>query len=41
MGAFPVNRLELHVLIILPERIYKNDCTVMEYTQEQQLEIEL
>ena len=41
MGAFPVNRLDLHVLIILPERIYKNDCTVMEYTQEQQLEIEL
>lgn len=41
MGAIPVHVSELHVLIILPERIYKNDCTVVEYDLSQQLEIEI
>lgn len=41
MGAIPVHESELHVLIILPERIYKNDCTVVEYDPKQQFEIEI
>lgn len=41
MGAIPINKEVLHVLIILPERIYKADCTVVEYEPKLQLEIEL
>lgn len=41
MGPLPVNSDIVHVLIILPERIYANDCTVVEYALEDQFEIEL
>ena len=40
-GALPVNKDTLHVLIVLPERIYMNDCTVVHYAEEDQIEIEM
>ena len=40
-AAMPVNLETAHVLIVLPERTYKNDCTVVEYTDAQKVEIEL
>lgn len=39
MGALPINNELLHLLIVLPERIYANDCTVVEYASEDQIEI--
>ncbi len=39
MGVFPINEEKVHVLIVLPERIYKNDCTVVTYEEEDQMEI--
>ena len=40
-GGFPVNKEEAHVMIILPQRIYMNDCVVVEYAPEDQVEIEM
>lgn len=40
-SPFAVNKKEAHVLVALPERIYKNDCTIIPYEQNQQIEIEL
>lgn len=40
-GCFPVNNKEAHVLIVLPERIYMNDCCVVEYGETDFIEIEL
>ena len=41
MGVLPVNKDQVHVLIVLPERIYKNDCTVVSYAEEDQIELVL
>jgi len=41
MGPLPVHNDIMHVLIVLPERIYANDCTVVEYALEDQIEIVL
>lgn len=41
MGPMPLNVDVAHVLIVLPERIYNNDCIVIDYTEDQQFEIEL
>lgn len=41
MGVLPLNREQVHVLIVLPERIYMNDCTVVTYQEEDQMEIVL
>ena len=41
LSAIPVNKDVAHVLIVLPERIYNNDCIVVNYPQEQWMEIEL
>lgn len=41
LAALPINKEEVHILIVLPERTYFNDCTVVEYTSEEQIEIEL
>lgn len=38
-GAFPMHLQEAHMLILLPERIYRTDCTVVEYDPADQLEI--
>ncbi|MHB8065399.1 MAG: ureidoglycolate lyase [Ruminiclostridium sp.] len=40
-GCFPINNQEAHVLIVLPERIYMNDCCVVEYKEMDFIEIEL
>lgn len=40
-GGYCLNLEEAHVLIILPERIYKNDCVVVDYAEEDQMEIVL
>ena len=40
-GAFPINKDEAHVLIMLPERIYMTDCELVEYDESQYMEIEL
>lgn len=39
MAALPIHKEKAHVLIVLPERIYMNDCTVVQYSEEQQFEI--
>jgi Ureidoglycolate hydrolase len=39
-SLMPVNKDEAHALIILPERTYKRDCTIVEYEQKDQMEIE-
>lgn len=41
LGPLPVNNNELHVLIVLPERIYANDCVVVDYKEEEYIKIEL
>ncbi|NLD58063.1 MAG: ureidoglycolate hydrolase [Clostridiales bacterium] len=40
-GGWCLNREEVHVLIVLPQRIYKNDCTVVHYAEEEWTEIVL
>lgn len=39
LAALPIHNELLHVMIILPERVYANDCVVCDYPEEQQLEI--
>jgi len=41
LGPIPINNEVLHALIVLPERIYANDCKVMDYSLEEYIEIEL
>ena len=41
LSAMPVNKDEAHVLIVLPERIYKRDCKVEKYAKEDQMEVNL
>jgi len=41
LAAMPVHADALHVLIVLPERTYANDCTVVQYDRKQQFEITL
>lgn len=40
-SAIPVNKETAHMLIVLPERIYNNDCVVVNYPEDQWVEIEL
>lgn len=40
-GGYCLNQDEAHVLIILPQRIYKNDCVVVEYEEKDRMEIVL
>lgn len=39
LSAIPVNLELAHVLIVLPERTYHNDCIVVEYPEEKWVEI--
>lgn len=39
LSAIPVNKETAHVLIVLPERTYLNDCVVVEYPEENWVEI--
>lgn len=39
LSAIPVHKDVAHVLIVLPERIYNNDCIVVDYPEDQQVEI--
>lgn len=41
LSAIPVNEELAHVLIVLPERIYNNDCIVVDYPEDRQVEIVL
>lgn len=41
LAAMPIHLEEAHVLIALPERTYFNDCHVVEYAPEDQIEIQL
>lgn len=41
LSAIPVHQDIAHVLIVLPERIYMNDCIVVQYPEEEQIEIVL
>ena len=41
LAPMAVNLETAHVLIVLPERIYNNDCIVVDYPEDQQVEIEL
>ncbi len=40
-SAIPMNLDTAHVMIVLPERIYKTDCFVAEYAPEDYVKIEL
>ena len=39
LAALPVHNDVLHVMIVLPERVYANDCTVCDYPPDRQVEI--
>ena len=41
LAALPVHNELLHVMIILPERTYANDCIVCQYPEDRQVEIVL
>ena len=41
LAALPVHNDLLHVMIILPERVYANDCVVCQYPEDRQVEIVL
>ena len=41
LAALPIHKKLLHVMIILPERVYANDCTVCQYPEDRQVEIVL
>lgn len=41
LAALPVNLDVAHVLIVLPERTYQNDCIVVDYAPEDWVEIQL
>ena len=41
LAALPVHNDVLHVMIILPERVYANDCIVCDYPEDRQVEIVL
>ena len=41
LSLIPIHQETAHVLIVLPERIYNNDCMVVDYAPDQQMEIEL
>lgn len=41
LAALPVHNELLHVMIVLPERVYANDCVVCQYPEDQYVEIEL
>jgi len=40
-GGYALDADEAHVLIVLPQRIYKNDCTVVHYQEKDRMEIVL
>ena len=39
LSAIPVNKELAHVLIVLPERTYFNDCVVVDYPEDKWVEI--
>ena len=39
LAPLPIKEDVVHILIVLPERVYANDCTVVEYPEEDQMEI--
>jgi len=41
LAPFPVHKEEAHILIVLPERTYFNDCTVVDYEEKDHIEIQL
>ena len=41
LAALPVHNALLHVMIVLPERVYANDCIVCDYPEDRQVEIVL
>jgi hypothetical protein len=41
LAAMPIHLDTAHVMITLPERIYKTDCVVVDYQPEQYVKIEL
>ena len=41
LAAMPIHLDTAHVMITLPERIYKTDCVVVEYQPEQYVKIKL
>ena len=41
LAALPVHNELLHVMIVLPERVYANDCIVCDYPEDRQFEIVL
>ncbi|MGI6162162.1 MAG: ureidoglycolate lyase [Christensenellales bacterium] len=39
LSAIPLNKKEAHVLIILPERTYYNDCITVNYEEKDYMEV--
>ena len=40
-SAIPINQLIAHIMIVLPQRTYFNDCTVINYSKENQIKISM
>lgn len=40
-GGFARNKKDAHTMVVLPERIYMNDCIVVPYEEKDQMEIVL
>ncbi|NLL76806.1 MAG: DUF4867 family protein [Clostridiales bacterium] len=39
LAPFPVSENKIHIMIVLPERTYFNDCTVVDYKEEDYIQI--
>lgn len=39
LAPLPVKENEIHIMIVLPERIYFNDCTVIDYDEKDYMQI--
>ena len=39
LAAMPIDQDKVNVLIVLPERTYKNDCVVVDYQPKEQIKI--
>ncbi len=41
LSPYPVHNEVLHLMIVMPERVYGNDCVVCDYPEDQHIEIVL
>ena len=41
LSPYPIHNEVLHLMIVMPERVYGNDCVVCDYPEDQHIEIVL